>query len=390
MIPAEGISQETLLQTALALEAKSEHPLASAVVAWGEEQGVAEPELTAFTALPGHGLSGQLNGKTAMGGNLKLMEEQNIPVGTLAQQGERLAGEGKTPLYFALDGKALGIIAVADQIKPDSAHAIARLHALGIQTALVTGDHPRTAQAVAKQVGIDQVRAGVLPADKAAEVQRLSQTGTVAMVGDGINDAPALTSAEVGIAIGAGADIALDAADVVLMKSSLQDVVEAVRLSRRVVRNIKENLFWAFIYNVIGIPIAAGVFSGLGLTLNPMLGAAAMSLSSVCVVSNALRLNRFRPEPQEEGSVKGNDTAKVESETKKQEESGMNKTMNIEGMMCAHCKAHVEKALNDLPGVQAVVDLDKGTAAVTSTEPVEDAVLKKAVEDAGYTVKGIQ
>ena len=390
LIPAEGISQETLLQTALALEAKSEHPLASAVVAWGKEQGVAEPELTAFTALPGHGLSGQLNGKTAMGGNLKLMEEQNIPVGTLAQQGERLAGEGKTPLYFALDGKALGIIAVADQIKPDSAHAIARLHALGIQTALVTGDHPRTAQAVAKQVGIDQVRAGVLPADKAAEVQRLSQTGTVAMVGDGINDAPALTSAEVGIAIGAGADIALDAADVVLMKSSLQDVVEAVRLSRRVVRNIKENLFWAFIYNVIGIPIAAGVFSGLGLTLNPMLGAAAMSLSSVCVVSNALRLNRFRPEPQEEGSVKGNDTAKVESETKKQEESGMNKTMNIEGMMCAHCKAHVEKALNDLPGVQAVVDLDKGTAAVTSTEPVEDAVLKKAVEDAGYTVKGIQ
>ena len=390
LIPAEGISQETLLQTALALEAKSEHPLASAVVAWGKEQGVAAPELTAFTALPGHGLSGQLNGKTAMGGNLKLMEEQNIPVGTLAQQGERLAGEGKTPLYFALDGKALGIIAVADQIKPDSAHAIARLHALGIQTALVTGDHPRTAQAVAKQVGIDQVRAGVLPADKAAEVQRLSQTGTVAMVGDGINDAPALTSAEVGIAIGAGADIALDAADVVLMKSSLQDVVEAVRLSRRVVRNIKENLFWAFIYNVIGIPIAAGVFSGLGLTLNPMLGAAAMSLSSVCVVSNALRLNRFRPEPQEEGSVKGNDTAKVESETKKQEESGMNKTMNIEGMMCAHCKAHVEKALNDLPGVQAVVDLDKGTAAVTSTEPVEDAVLKKAVEDAGYTVKGIQ
>ena len=345
LIPAEGISQETLLQTALALEAKSEHPLASAVVAWGKEQGVAAPELTAFTALPGHGLSGQLNGKTAMGGNLKLMEEQNIPVGTLAQQGERLAGEGKTPLYFALDGKALGIIAVADQIKPDSAHAIARLHALGIQTALVTGDHPRTAQAVAKQVGI---------------------------------------------AIGAGADIALDAADVVLMKSSLQDVVEAVRLSRRVVRNIKENLFWAFIYNVIGIPIAAGVFSGLGLTLNPMLGAAAMSLSSVCVVSNALRLNRFRPEPQEEGSVKGNDTAKVESETKKQEESGMNKTMNIEGMMCAHCKAHVEKALNDLPGVQAVVDLDKGTAAVTSTEPVEDAVLKKAVEDAGYTVKGIQ
>ncbi len=323
-------------------------------------------------------------------GFLKLMEEQNIPAGTLAQQGENLAGEGKTPLYFALDGKALGIIAVADQIKPDSAHAIARLHELGIQTALVTGDHPRTAQAVAKQVGIDQVRAGVLPADKAAEVQRLSQTGTVAMVGDGINDAPALTSAEVGIAIGAGADIALDAADVVLMKSSLQDVVEAVRLSRRVVRNIKENLFWAFIYNVIGIPIAAGVFSGLGLTLNPMLGAAAMSLSSVCVVSNALRLNRFRPEPREEVSVKANDTTKVESEIKKQEEPGMNKTMNIEGMMCAHCKAHVEKALNDLPGVQAVVDLDKGTAAVTSTEPVEDAVLKKAVEDAGYTVKGIQ
>ena len=390
LVPAEGVSQETLLQTALALEAKSEHPLASAVVAWGKEQGVAAPELTGFTALPGHGLSGKLNGKTAIGGNLKLMEEQNIPAGTLAQQGENLAGEGKTPLYFALDGKALGIIAVADQIKPDSAHAIARLHELGIQTALVTGDHPRTAQAVAKQVGIDQVRAGVLPADKAAEVQRLSQTGTVAMVGDGINDALALTSAEVGIAIGAGADIALDAADVVLMKSSLQDVVEAVRLSRRVVRNIKENLFWAFIYNVIGIPIAAGVFSSLGLTLNPMLGAAAMSLSSVCVVSNALRLNRFRPEPREEVSVKANDTAKVESETKKQEELGMNKTMNIEGMMCAHCKAHVEKALNDLPGVQAVVDLDKGTAAVTSTEPVEDAVLKKAVEDAGYTVKGIQ
>lgn len=385
LLPAEGVSEETLTRTALALEAKSEHPLASAVVAWGREQGVEPPELTGFTALPGHGLCGQWEGKPAIGGNLALMEAQKIPVGALAQQGEALAEQGKTPLYFALDGQALGILAVADQIKPDSAQAIARLHGLGIQTVMVTGDHPRTAQAVAQQVGIDQVRAGVLPAEKAAEVQRLAQTGAVAMVGDGINDAPALTSAQVGIAIGAGADIALDAADVVLMRSSLQDVVEAARLSRRVLRNIKENLFWAFLYNVIGIPIAAGVFSGVGLTLSPMLGAAAMSLSSVCVVCNALRLNRFRPE-RPEASTEQNQREPIKIQ---QEETTMKKTMNIEGMMCAHCKAHVEKALNALPGVQAVVDLDSGTAAVTSQEPVEDAALKKAVEDAGYTVKGI-
>ena len=385
VLPAEGVSAETLLRTALALEAKSEHPLAGAVVAWGKEQGVQPPELTGFTALPGHGLSGQWEGKSAIGGNLALLQERNLSVGILAEQGEALAQQGKTPLYFALDGQVLGILAVADRVKADSAQAIAKLQELGIQTVLVTGDHPRTAQAVAQQVGIDQVRAGVLPADKAAEVRRLSQNGAVAMVGDGINDAPALTSAQVGIAIGAGADIALDAADVVLMRSSLQDVVEAVRLSRRVLRNIKENLFWAFLYNVIGIPVAAGVFSSLGLTLSPMLGAAAMSLSSVCVVCNALRLNRFRPErpemPMEQNEPQGI--------TMQQEETTMKKTMQIEGMMCAHCKAHVEKALNALTGVQAVVDLENGTAAVTSQEPVEDAVLKKAVEDAGYTVKGI-
>ena len=390
ILPAEGVSESELLTLAASLEQKSEHPLAKAVLAYAETETIACPDVTDFAALPGNGLSARLDGMEIYGGNAEFIATKASVPAELQAEAARLAAEGKTPLFFGGAGRLMGVIAVADTLKEDSPRAIRELQNMGIRVVMLTGDNQRTADAIGRQAGVDEVIAGVLPDGKEAVIRRLQESGKVAMVGDGINDAPALTRADTGIAIGAGTDVAIDAADVVLMNSRLSDVPAAIRLSRATLRNIHENLFWAFIYNVIGIPIAAGVFSGLGLTLNPMLGAAAMSLSSVCVVSNALRLNRFRPEPQEEGSVKGNDTAKVESETKKQEESGMNKTMNIEGMMCAHCKAHVEKALNDLPGVQAVVDLDKGTAAVTSTEPVEDAVLKKAVEDAGYTVKGIQ
>ena len=386
LVPAEGVEATELLAAAAALEAKSEHPLAQAVLERAQNDGLQLEEVTGFSALPGHGVSGMREGKQLIGGTLKLFQEREIEVGTLADQGEALAAEGKTPLYFALDGEILGIIAVADKVKEDSAAAIQELRQLGVQTILLTGDHPRTAQAVAKAVGLDQVCAGVLPEGKEAEIQRLSQAGPVAMVGDGINDAPALTRAEVGIAIGAGSDIALDAADVVLMKSTLKDVPGAIRLSRQVLKNIRENLFWAFIYNVIGIPIAAGVFSGVGLTLSPMFGAAAMSLSSVCVVCNALRLNGFRMKRNREETTTM--PLKREAQTEKEEQT-VKRTMEIEGMMCAHCKAHVEQALNSLPGVQGVVNLEAGTAEVSGPKEIGNDALTKAVTEAGYTVKSI-
>jgi Cu2+-exporting ATPase len=391
IFPVDGVASARLLATAAALEAKSEHPLAQAVLKRAKSDGLALGNVTDFSALPGHGVSGALDGKLLLGGTLKLFVERGIDAGPLAEQGEQFANQGKTPLYFALDGKPLGVIAVADKVKADSAQAVEELHQLGIRTVLLTGDHPRTAQAVAEEVGIDEIRAGVLPEGKEQTIQELSQGGSVAMVGDGINDAPALTRADVGIAIGAGSDIALDAADVVLMKSSLRDVSGSIRLSRKVLKNIRENLFWAFIYNIIGIPVAAGVFSSLGLTLSPMFGAAAMSLSSVCVCLNALRLNTFKV--HKDGTVSAfapsTKPAEVSEERITEEEPVMKKTMRIEGMMCVHCKARVEQALNDLPGVTGVVNLDAGTAEVSGPEEVADEVLTKAVTDAGYTVKGI-
>lgn len=386
VIPAAGVDEQMLLSIAGALEAKSEHPLAHAVREHIQKTPVQLETVSKFTALPGHGVSGTVAGKEAVGGTLRLFRERQIDATGLGKRGEQLAAEGKTPLYFAWGGVPLGIMVAADQIKPDSAEAIQELHHLGVQTILLTGDHPQTAEAVSKAVGIDRVRAGVLPEGKEAEIQQLSQFGMVAMVGDGINDAPALTRADVGIAIGAGADIALDAADVVLMHSTLQDVAGAIQLSRKVIQNIRENLFWAFIYNVIGIPIAAGVFSGVGLTLSPMFGAAAMSLSSVCVVCNALRLNGVRLH-----RMKNRKSGQVQlvNQKKTKEDRTMKKTMEIQGMMCAHCKSRVEQALNALPGVQATVNLEAGTAEVTLQTPVDDGALTKAVVDAGYTVKDV-
>ena len=341
-----------------------------------------------FAALPGNGVRGVVDGRTLLGGKTGFLQEQGILDQTWADKGEALAAQGKTPLYFAADGKLLGLIAVADTIRPESAAAIAELKELGITPVLLTGDQEATAKAVAAQAGIEEVIAQVLPHEKEAQVRRLSENGDVAMVGDGINDAPALTRAQVGIAIGAGADVALDAADVVLLKSTLEDVPAAIRLSRKVVKNIKENLFWAFFYNVIGIPIAAGALVGVGITLNPMIAAAAMSLSSVCVVTNALRLNGFSP--YQGAKYQPGPQAEPNEEPEPEGEILMNKTMNIEGMMCVHCKAHVEKALQAIPGVTVQVDLEGGKANVSCPETVTVEDLTKAVTEAGYTVKGIE
>ncbi|MDO4515659.1 MAG: heavy metal translocating P-type ATPase [Bacillota bacterium] len=385
LLPAEGVSETELLTLAAALEARSEHPLARAVHGCALERGLTLPPADEFTALPGSGVRGTVQGKALLGGKTAFLADQGILDQGWADKGETLAAQGKTPLFFAADGKLLGLIAVADAIRPESAAAIAALKALGVVPVLLTGDQESTARAVAAQVGIETVIAQVLPQEKEAQVRRLSEQGEVAMVGDGINDAPALTRAQVGIAIGAGADVALDAADVVLLKSALGDVPAAIRLSRQVMRNIKQNLFWAFFYNIIGIPIAAGVLVGVGITLNPMLAAAAMSLSSVCVVTNALRLNGFSPD-------RGT-SHPPEKETEPNQPKGeltMNKTMTIEGMMCMHCKAHVEKALNAIPGVTAQVDLEAGKAAVDCPAAVTDQDLTKAVTDAGYTVKAVE
>ena len=376
ILPAEGTSGKELLEYAYSLETKSEHPLAGAINLKAEESGSAAREVTDFEALPGNGLVAKLDGKELAGGNLGFISERAQVSAQQREAAESLAEQGKTPLFFAYDGKLLGTVAVADTIKEDGAAAIAELHKMGLEVIMLTGDNQRTADAVGKAAGVDRVIAGVMPDGKEKVVRELSEQGKTIMVGDGINDAPALTRADTGIAIGAGTDIAIDAADIVLVKSRLGDVPAAIKLSRATLRNIKENLFWAFIYNVIGIPVAAGVFINLfGWQLNPMFAAAAMSLSSFCVVTNALRLNFFKT------------GAKPEKKTK-EEKKTMEKTLKIEGMMCGHCEATVKKALEELPQVaSAEVSHESGTAKVTLNADISDDALKAVVEAKGYKVK---
>ena len=405
LLPAEGVSETELLTLAAALESRSEHPLAKAVLADAEAKAITPPEVTDFTALPGNGLAAKLDGMDIYAGNAAFIQTKLTLPAALAQQAEKLAAEGKTPLFFGGAGRLLGVIAVADTIKEDSPEAIRQLQNMGIRVVMLTGDNQRTADAIGRQAGVDEVIAGVLPDGKEAVIRKLQASGKVAMVGDGINDAPALTRADTGIAIGAGTDVAIDAADVVLMNSRLSDVPAAIRLSRATLRNIHENLFWAFIYNIIGIPLAAGVFIPFGLTLNPMFGAAAMSLSSFCVVSNALRLNLFdlhstkhdrKPKsaalpaaPVQPAAAEN--TAEPVSAPVVKEDNAMKKTLHVEGMMCGHCEARVKKALEALPAVdEAVVSHEAGTAIVTLNAEVSDADLKKAVEDQDYKVTGIE
>ena len=384
VLPADGLTESALLAIAAALEQRSEHPLARAVMLRAEEDKLSVSEVSDFRALPGNGLTATLNDEELLGGSLSFISTKADVPQALRDKAEALAEEGKTPLLFARGGKLAGVIAVADVIKEDSPAAIAALRNMGIHVVMLTGDNEKTARAIGRQAGVDEVIAGVLPEGKESVIRRLQKQGKVAMVGDGINDAPALTRADIGIAIGAGTDVAIDAADVVLMKSQLSDVSAAIRLSRATLRNIHENLFWAFFYNVIGIPLAAGVWIPIfGWTLNPMFGAAAMSLSSFCVVSNALRLNLF----------KLHDAGKDKKIKKKhhKEETTMEKTMKIEGMMCSHCEAAVKKALEAVDGVaSAEVSHTSGTAVVTLSKPVDSAVLKKAVEDKDYKVTSIE
>ena len=405
ILPAGGVSESELLTLAASLEQKSEHPLAKAVLAYAETETIACPDVTDFAALPGNGLSARLDGMEIYGGNAEFIAAKASVPAELQAEAARLAAEGKTPLFFGGAGRLMGVIAVADTLKEDSPRAIRELQNMGIRVVMLTGDNQRTADAIGRQAGVDEVIAGVLPDGKEAVIRRLQESGKVAMVGDGINDAPALTRADTGIAIGAGTDVAIDAADVVLMNSRLSDVPAAIRLSRATLRNIHENLFWAFIYNIIGIPLAAGVFIPFGLTLNPMFGAAAMSLSSFCVVSNALRLNLFdlhstkhdrKPKsaalpaaPVQPAAAEN--TAEPVSAPVVKEDNAMKKTLHIEGMMCCHCEARVKKALEALPAVdEAVVSHEAGTAIVTLNAEVSDADLKKAVEDQDYKVTGIE
>ena len=389
MIPADGFTEQELLSYAYALEKKSEHPLARAVIVKAEEnsrkESLKQLETEEFQAVPGNGLSGKIDGALVCGGNLKFISQSTVISEETSQTAGRLAEEGKTPLFFSKDGRLIGVIAVADVIKEDSPKAIRELQNMGIRVVMLTGDNERTAKAIGAQAGVDEVIAGVLPDGKESVIRSLKKKGKVAMVGDGINDAPALTRADMGIAIGAGTDIAIDAADIVLMKSRLTDVPAAIRLSRATLRNIHENLFWAFFYNVIGIPLAAGVWIPLlGWQLNPMFGAAAMSLSSFCVVSNALRLNWFKMY----GASKDR---KIKTKKQNKEETTMTKTIKIEGMMCGHCEAAVKKALEALDQVDAAeVSHEAGTAVVTLSSEVSDDVLKKAVEDKDYKVVGIE
>ena len=403
LLPVEGITEEMLLSYAYALERKSEHPLAAAVIREAEERHLPGREAESFQAVPGNGLTAVVDGKKLRGGNLAFIRQEAEVSEERKRQSERLASDGKTPLFFSLQASGgeqelLGIIEVADVIKEDSPRAIRELQNMGIHVVMLTGDNERTANAIGAQAGVDDVIAGVLPDGKQKVVENLKQKGKVAMVGDGINDAPALTSADMGIAIGAGTDIAIDAADVVLMKSRLSDVPAAIRLSRATLRNIHENLFWAFFYNLIGIPLAAGVwYPLLGWKLNPMFGAAAMSLSSFCVVTNALRLNWFHMNDTVKDKKRKYQKAKQKVEEKvkenvkeKEEETTMTKTMKIEGMMCGHCEAAVNKALEALDGVEAAeVSHEKGTAVVTLAKEVEDEVLKKTVEEKDYQVISI-
>ena len=395
ILPVDGISEQELLETAFSLEKKSEHPLAKAIVEYGEEKNFTVSVVDNFKAVPGNGLTGTLNEETLIGGNLLFIEKSLSISKELKHSAEQLASAGKTPLFFAKENRLLGMIAVADVIKEDSPHAIKELKAMGIHVVMLTGDNERTAKAIGKQAGVDNVIAGVLPDGKESVIQALGKKGKVAMVGDGINDAPALTRADVGIAIGAGTDVAMDAADVVLMKSKLADVPAAIRLSRGVLRNIHENLFWAFFYNTIGIPLAAGLLIPvLGWKLNPMFGAAAMSLSSFCVVTNALRLNLLNIRSTKKDKKKKNaiDVSLINiNNNEKKEVNEMTKTMNIKGMMCGHCEAAVKKALEALPEVaSAEVSHEKGTAVVTLEKEIADDVLKKTVEDKDYEVVEIK
>ena len=404
LLPAEGVSETELLTLAAALESRSEHPLAKAVLADAEAKAITPPEVTDFAALPGNGLTAKLNGMGIYAGNAAFIQTKLTLPAALAQQAEKLASEGKTPLFFGGAGRLLGVIAVADTIKEDSPEAIRQLQNMGIRVVMLTGDNQRTADAIGRQAGVDEVIAGVLPDGKEAVIRQLQASGKVAMVGDGINDAPALTRADTGIAIGAGTDVAIDAADVVLMNSKLSDVPAAIRLSRATLRNIHENLFWAFIYNIIGIPLAAGLFIPFGLTLNPMFGAAAMSLSSFCVVSNALRLNLFDLHSTRhdhktaspaaapvQSAAENNKKSDAEAPEVKTEDNTMKKTLKVEGMMCGHCEARVKKALEALPEVdEAVVSHEAGTAIVTLNAEVADDVLKNAVEAQDYKVTSIQ
>lgn len=404
LLPAEGVSETELLTLAAALESRSEHPLAKAVLADAEAKAITPPEVTDFAALPGNGLAAKLDGMDIYAGNAAFIQTKLTLPAALAQQAEKLASEGKTPLFFGGAGRLLGVIAVADTIKEDSPEAIRQLQNMGIRVVMLTGDNQRTADAIGRQAGVDEVIAGVLPDGKEAVIRQLQASGKVAMVGDGINDAPALTRADTGIAIGAGTDVAIDAADVVLMNSKLSDVPAAIRLSRATLRNIHGNLFWAFIYNIIGIPLAAGLFIPFGLTLNPMFGAAAMSLSSFCVVSNALRLNLFDLHSTRhdhktaspaaapvQSAAENNKKSDAEAPEVKTEDNTMKKTLKVEGMMCGHCEARVKKALEALPEVdEAVVSHEAGTAIVTLNAEVADDVLKNAVEAQDYKVTGIQ
>ena len=404
LLPAEGVSETELLTLAAALESRSEHPLAKAVLADAEAKAITPPEVTDFAALPGNGLAAKLDGMGIYAGNAAFIQTKLTLPTALAQQAEKLASEGKTPLFFGGAGRLLGVIAVADTIKEDSPEAIRQLQNMGIRVVMLTGDNQRTADAIGRQAGVDEVIAGVLPDGKEIVIRQLQASGKVAMVGDGINDAPALTRADTGIAIGAGTDVAIDAADVVLMNSKLSDVPAAIRLSRATLRNIHENLFWAFIYNIIGIPLAAGLFIPFGLTLNPMFGAAAMSLSSFCVVSNALRLNLFDLHSTRhdhktaspaaapvQSAAENNKKSDAEAPEVKTEDHTMKKTLKVEGMMCGHCEARVKKALEALPEVdEAVVSHEAGTAIVTLNAEVADDVLKNAVEAQDYKVTGIQ
>ena len=395
IFPADGISEKELLEAAFALEKKSEHPLAKAIVEYGNEKKFTVPVVEDFQAVPGNGLTGTLNNKTLIGGNLLFIEKSLSISEKIKHSAEQLASAGKTPLFFAKENRLLGMIAVADVIKEDSPQAIKELKAMGIHVVMLTGDNERTAKAIGEQAGVDNVIAGVLPDGKESVIRALGEKGKVAMVGDGINDAPALTRADVGIAIGAGTDVAMDAADVVLMKSKLADVPAAIRLSRGVLRNIHENLFWAFFYNTIGIPLAAGLLIPvLGWKLNPMFGAAAMSLSSFCVVTNALRLNllNIRSTKKDKKKKSTIDVSLINiNNNEKKEVNEMTKTMNIKGMMCGHCEAAVKKALEALPEVaSAEVSHEKGTAVVTLEKEIADDVLKKTIEDKDYEVVEIK
>lgn len=395
ILPVDGISEQELLETAFSLEKKSEHPLAKAIVEYGEEKNFTVSFVDNFKAVPGNGLTGTLNEETLIGGNLLFIEKSLSISKELKHSAEQLASAGKTPLFFAKENRLLGMIAVADVIKEDSPQAIKELKAMGIHVVMLTGDNERTAKAIGEQAGVDNVIAGVLPDGKESVIQALGKKGKVAMVGDGINDAPALTRADVGIAIGAGTDVAMDAADIVLMKSKLADVPAAIRLSRGVLRNIHENLFWAFFYNTIGIPLAAGLLIPvLGWKLNPMFGAAAMSLSSFCVVTNALRLNLLNIRSTKKDKKKKNaiDVSLINiNNNEKKEVNEMTKTMNIKGMMCGHCEAAVKKALEALPEVaSAEVSHEKGTAVVTLEKEIADDVLKKTIEDKDYEVVEIK